>query len=1206
LIVSGISSLNLVTLVHFVHFVHLLSAIRFFYEAFAAMTTQFRPARPDDGRSQSGGTTSSASDLMAASEPTGVHNYTGGDRSRPGNVLDPANRPSEPRQPKASGMQWFLDLPVRRKQLLGLLTAELISVVGIVGVGSLLIVSAGRSQLIQQAKSELAVTRLQYNVKLNQMALGFRGQAENPVIVEMAKSAASGQSASPDLRAQVKGLLSQEVKTRQIEYATLVGVNARIIASANADRTGDQFDPQGLVGTVLANPRQITASAIVSGAELKNEAPPLPDGFNQQDALIRYTITPVRDPKTQAVIGALISGDLVDGKPAIAESTLEAFKNGYSAVYLRQPDGQFFLSTSMDLGSATDIKQAQINAPLADPSLLNAAAQTNGGEVTQRVKVGEQTYTMAAEAVQNFNGESVAVLVRGTSESALNDLIRNSLLLQLAVGAGIVAIDVALAALLGRTIVSPLDRLRRVALGVAQGDRHVRAEVFANDEVGQLTQTFNELVDNIAHSEVLLREQYQQQEVETEKAQLLADLTSQIRQSLDAEEIFRTAVEGVRNLLQADRVVFYQFHLDFKSGTIAAESVGRGWLRALGQTINDPLVPGAIDRYRGGKISLIEDLSKANLTECHCEILRRLEVKANMVVPLLADKELIGLLCVHQCSEPRAWQQGEVYLMQQLSTQIGYALSQAALVKQKQQAADYERQITEIVLHLRESLDREKIFRTVTKDTLKVLGANRVIIYLFDESWQGTVTAEAVEHGWNAALGTRIADPCFADKYVEKYRQGRVQATTNIYEAGYTECHLKQLEPFQVIANLVAPILVGDRLIGLLVAHQCSGPRNWQDSEINFLRQIAAQLGFTLEQVDLFAQRDQARLDAEALFDEQRQQKESLQLQLLNLLSDVEGATRGDLTVRADVTAGEIGTVADFFNSIVESLRQIVTKVKQSALQVNTSLGKNEGAISQLAEEALLQAEEITRTLNSVEQMTLSIQSVAASAQQAAEVARTASVTAEAGGAAMDLTVQNILGLRETVGETAKKVKRLGESSQQISKVVSLINQIAMQTNLLAINAGIEAARAGEEGQGFAVVAEEVGELAARSAAATHEIESIVNNIQRETNQVVEAMEQSTAQVVEGTHLVEDAKQSLTQILGVSRQIDQLVGSISEATVSQVETSEVVTRLMKEIAQVSERTSDSSRQVSGALRETVEIAQALQDSVGAFEVGEGE
>jgi len=168
--------------------------------------------------------------------------------------------------------------------------------------------------------------------------------------------------------------------------------------------------------------------------------------------------------------------------------------------------------------------------------------------------------------------------------------------------------------------------------------------------------------------------------------------------------------------------------------------------------------------------------------------------------------------------------------------------------------------------------------------------------------------------------------------------------------------------------------------------------------------------------------------------------------------------------------------------------------------------------------------------------------------------------------------------------------------------VVSLINQIAIQTNLLAINAGIEAARAGEEGQGFAVVAEEVGELAIRSAAATQEIEEIVGNIQRETSEVVQAMEIGTTQVVEGTRIVEEAKESLSQILDVSRQIDFLVQSISTATASQVETSQSVSQLMKDIAAVSQRTSDSSVQISQSLQQTVEISQQLQETVGTFKV----
>ncbi|MGK7876884.1 MAG: methyl-accepting chemotaxis protein [Xenococcaceae cyanobacterium] len=364
---------------------------------------------------------------------------------------------------------------------------------------------------------------------------------------------------------------------------------------------------------------------------------------------------------------------------------------------------------------------------------------------------------------------------------------------------------------------------------------------------------------------------------------------------------------------------------------------------------------------------------------------------------------------------------------------------------------------------------------------------------------------------------------------------------------------------------------------------------------------LAEQEEATTEQ--MVAQTEIARQQTK-IAQQQRQQKEALQRELSQLLNDVEGASSGDLTVRAEISTGEIGIVADFFNSIIESLRGIVTQVKQAASQVNISVGENEVAISQLADEAIKQATEINQTLNAVEKMTLSIQEVADNARTAAEVARIASATAQTGGAAMDRSVQSILQLRSTVAETAKKVKRLGESSQQISQVISLINEIALKTNLLAVNASIEAARAGEEGRGFAVVAEEVGELAEQSATATRDIEQIVANIQLGTNEVVQAMELGTAQVVEGTSLVEETKQSLEQIVEVSGKIDQLLQSISSATVSQAETSQVVRKLMEEISQISEQTSNSSGKVSSSLQQTVEIAEQLQESVGKFKVEE--
>lgn len=1101
------------------------------------------------------------------------------------------------KQARWGWIQWFSNLSVQQKQIAGLLTSELISVLGLVGVGSMLIIAGGRSQLLNQAKAELAVADIGYNIKINQMEFGFRGQSDNRAITEAAAAYARGETIPPGSIAAVQQILENEIKARNIEYATLVGNDLKIIANANRDRRGQQFDPNGLVGTVLQNPRQVSANAIVSWDELRNEAPPLPDGFANQDALIRYTITPVSDPASGRVVGALVSGDIVNGKDAIPRGAIAPFGNGYSALYQRNSEGKFDLTTSLYAGDNADLEVAAANVPLDKPTLIEQAAERPGQAVTRRDRIDGTTYTLAARAIEDFNGVPIAVMVRGASETGLNTLIGNSLRIQLLIALLALGADFAIAALLGRSILRPMKNLQQATWRFGMGDRQARADVFATDEVGQVAQAFNQLAENIAGSEDLLRRQGQKEQLAAARANLLADLTSRIRQSLNEQTILTTSVEGLREVLEVDRVLVYRFHPDLKGGDITAEAVGRGWKRAIGQTIKDPLSPDALDRYYAGRVTTMANRQEAPISDCHCEILEKLEVRANMVAPLLSGDELVGLLCVHQCDRPRNWNTDEIDLLQQVAGQIGYALSQAQLLKQQELTATRERQITEIVSLMRESLDEERIFRAAVTETRRALQADRVTVYQFDDKWQGTFVAESVGQGWPAALEDKVYDPCFKEKYIEQYRQGRVQAVPNLAEAGLTECHLRQLEQYKVKANLVAPIIINDALAGLLIAHQCSGPRQWEAMEINFFRQVATQLGFALEQTYLYTQ-------AEALSEERRQKQEALQMQLVELLSEVEGASRGDLTVRADVTAGEIGTVADFFNSIVESLRQIVTQVKSSAEQVNASLGENEGAIQALAVEALRQADDVTQTLASVEAMTASIQQVARSAQQAAVVANSASTTAETSGHAMDLTVQNILTLREIIGETTKKVKRLGESSQQISKAVSLINQIAMQTNLLAINAGIEAARAGEEGQGFAVVAEEVGELAARSAEATKEIERIVETIQRETAEVVDAMDQSTTEVVAGTRLVEDAKQNLSRILDVSQQIDTLVGSISEATVSQVEISESVTQLMQAIAAESTRTSQSSQNISTSLRETVNVARALQATVGTFKTGE--
>jgi twitching motility protein PilJ len=375
---------------------------------------------------------------------------------------------------------------------------------------------------------------------------------------------------------------------------------------------------------------------------------------------------------------------------------------------------------------------------------------------------------------------------------------------------------------------------------------------------------------------------------------------------------------------------------------------------------------------------------------------------------------------------------------------------------------------------------------------------------------------------------------------------------------------------------------------------------DWGVKAIEFSNDEFGQLAKSFNKMTHFI--ESSTKDSQRKADDQEKAKEDLQRQVIRLLDDVEGAARGDLTVQAEVTADILGAVADSFNLTIYNLQKIVKQVKVAAGEVNKGAAENEEFARELSSDALRQAEELAATLNSVQMMTTSIQEVADSARAADKVARQASEAALRGGEAVESTVAGIMQIRETVAETTRKVKRLAESSQEISKIVGLISQIASRTNLLALNASIEAARAGESGRGFAVVADEVRQLADRAAKSSKEIEQIVLQIQGETSSVMTAMEEGTQQVIEGTQRAEQAKHSLEDIIQVSEQIKQLVGSITKATSEQTETSRYVGQVMQSVELTAQETSQEAQRVSDSLRNLVGVARDLQSSVERFKV----
>jgi twitching motility protein PilJ len=775
-------------------------------------------------------------------------------------------------QTKASPLKWFYDLPVGRKQFAALLVSEFLSL-SLVGFGAFLIGRSLQDQLFKQAQSEVSVMDINYNIKINQMGFGFRGQSDNAAVISAASTYASKQPLPAPLKEQVKKILENEIKARKIEYATLVGADAKVIVSANSDRTGQDFDPNNLVSDILKDPNQIKATAIVSADDLQKESPPLPDGFTPTNSLIRYTATAVKDPTTQKVIGVLISGDIVNKKTAIVENTLKALAStaqstgkkglgGYSAVYYRQPSGEFAIATSVE---QPNFETSSVNIPMsgasADDLLKRAIAVENGQTVTGRVLVGDTYYTMAARAVPNrivetekgsvpmYSNAPIGILVRGTPETEMSELLKRTWIALGISAATVILLDILLARFLDRVVAKPVQALTPIAKQFASGDRKARASIFANDEIGELAQSFNSMADSIEVSE--------------------------------------------------------------------------------------------------------------------------------------------------------------------------QALAQQSLLKA-------------------------------------------------------------------------------------------------------------------------------------------------QEAEL------------------------------------QRKEKELLQREVINLLLEIEGAQKGDLTAEAKVTDGVVGSIADAFNATIRKLRTLVEEVKSTAIHAESLAKESENSVQRFSSSSLAQSDGIAQALEAVEQNTQSIAQVAQSAQDAAGMARRVAIAAREGDAKMDRTVGSIKAIRSTVAATAKKMKQLAESSQEVSQIVAIISSISEKTNLLAFNASIEAARAGENGQGFRVVADEVRRLADRVTDATREIQMLVTNIQHETTEVLKAMEVGTAEVVAGTQSVEETKDTLKDLADLSQTIDNYLQTISSSTISQTQVSQKVNSIMENANAIAQSTATDTQTVVASLQVLVGVVDELQTSVRQF------
>jgi len=323
---------------------------------------------------------------------------------------------------------------------------------------------------------------------------------------------------------------------------------------------------------------------------------------------------------------------------------------------------------------------------------------------------------------------------------------------------------------------------------------------------------------------------------------------------------------------------------------------------------------------------------------------------------------------------------------------------------------------------------------------------------------------------------------------------------------------------------------------------------------------------------------------------------------ILRLLDEMGDLADGDLTVQATVTEDITGAIADSINYAIDALRNLVQAINETTQQVSSAAQQSQATAMHLAEASDHQAQQITAASSAINEMAVSIEAVSNHAAELAGEANRSVDIAVRGNEAVQRTIHGMDSIREQIQETSKRIKRLGESSQEIGDIVELINDIAEQTNILALNAAIQAAMAGEAGRGFAVVADEVQRLAERSADATKQIEALVKGIQSDTKEAVASMEQSTSGVVQGAQLAQNAGQSLESIENVSKHLADLIRNISDSARQQASAANNISDTMNVIQEITTQTSAGTNETAASIGNLAELANELRRSVAGFKL----
>jgi GAF domain-containing protein len=408
--------------------------------------------------------------------------------------------------------------------------------------------------------------------------------------------------------------------------------------------------------------------------------------------------------------------------------------------------------------------------------------------------------------------------------------------------------------------------------GLIAAYQHSGSRQWANYEVEFLGQVGAQLGVAIQQAENLAQSKQQAMALQDAIARqrALTEVVGKIRSSLDIDLILKTTCQEVCKLLRVERVGVYRFNPDW-SGEFVSHF---GMVEAQWDSIN-PFGKNLVwedthlqetkgGRYRNNENFAVNDIYQAGHSRCHLDILEQFKIRAYVLTPIFVGRNLWGLLAAYQHSAPRQWDSVEVEFLGQVASQLGVALQSSEMMVQVQtradelhQSAEQRRILFDLVVKIRELIDLETILKTTVQEVRRSLEADRVGIFRFEPDvgfCSGEFVAEDVLPKFDSALAIKVQDYCFGDNFAPQYRQGQVQVISDVNSVGTKVPHLDVIQRFQVKAQIVVPLMEGDELWGLLCIHQCTHARNWEETELEFVTQVAAQISVALRQANLFQQ----------------------------------------------------------------------------------------------------------------------------------------------------------------------------------------------------------------------------------------------------------------------------------------------------------------------------------------------------------------